>query len=290
MKKRTTNFICTTAIISLLFFLTDSCEKTKTTEDITIPSYTIPELTTSAVTSIGQLTASCGGNIRSSGGSSITVRGVCWSTSQSFTIDNCINKTTDGTGPGSFISAITGLTRNTPYYVRAYATNITGTGYGNLVSFKTLTPPFSIGQSYGGGIIFYVDGTGLHGLISATSDQSTGAPWGCEELFIGGTGTAIGTGQANTNAIVNRCSESGIAARICDDLVLNGYSDWFLPSQDELNLLYQQEVVVGGFANHGYWSSSEYASPNAWTQTFTNGTQYTNLKDSPNFVRAIRAF
>ena len=211
-----------------------------------------------------------------------------WPEAYSFTIDNCINKTTDGTGPRSFISAITGLTPHTQYYVRAYATNSTGTGYGNLLSFKT--QPFLIGQFYGGGIIFYIDSTGLHGLISAISDLSTGAQWGCYGTLIGGTGTAVGTGQANTKAIVNGCSESGIAARLCYDLVMNGYSDWFLPSQDELNLLYQQEVVVGGFASNYYWSSSEYGKDYVWIQAFMSGNQYYYYKNSTYYVREIRAF
>jgi hypothetical protein len=173
--------------------------------------------------------------------------------------------------------------------VRAYATNSTGTGYGNLLSFTTLTSAFLIGQHYGGGIIFYIDGTGLHGLISATSDQST-AQWGCDSTLIGGTGTAIGTGQANTLDIINRCSQSGIAARICHNLVLNGYSDWFLPSKDELDSLYQHEVVVGGFANYLYWSSSEDGSLNAWGQFFTSGYQDWYSKTITIYVRAVRAF
>jgi len=149
---------------------------------------------------------------------------------------------------------------------------------------------FAIGQSYGGGIIFYLDGTGLHGLISAPTDQSTGAQWGCYGTSIGGTGTAIGTGQDNTTLIVNVCSESGTAARICDVLVLNGYSDWFLPSKDELNQMYLQKTVIGGFADW-YWSSSEYNVIFAWDQNFSNGLQGYYIKNATaTYVRAVRAF
>jgi hypothetical protein len=96
---------------------------------------------------------------------------------------------------------------------------------GGAVTVKgntSITPTYTIGQAYGGGIIFYLDGTGLHGLISAPSDQGF-AIWGCFGTLIGGTGAGIGTGQANTTIIVNGCNTAGIAARICNDLVLNGY-------------------------------------------------------------------
>lgn len=97
----------------------------------------LPNLTTTAASSITQTTASSGGNISSDGGAVITARGVCWSTSANPTI-SLPSKTTDGTGIGAFTSNITGLTANTTYYVRAYATNSQGTAYGNEISFTTL--------------------------------------------------------------------------------------------------------------------------------------------------------
>ncbi len=100
---------------------------------------TVPVLTTSAITSIESTNAVSGGNITSDGGLSITVRGVCWGTSQDPTTSD--NKSQDGDGTGTFTSSITGLTQGTTYYVRAYATNSLGTSYGATVSFKTLGPP-----------------------------------------------------------------------------------------------------------------------------------------------------
>ena len=94
-----------------------------------------PTVTTAAVTNITSTTATSGGNITSDGGSPITVRGVCWATTQNPTAAG--SHTTDGTGTGSFTSNITGLSPNTLYYVRAYATNAIGTAYGNEVSFTT---------------------------------------------------------------------------------------------------------------------------------------------------------
>jgi hypothetical protein len=254
---------------------------------------TFPILTTTIASPVDGVTATSGGNITFDGGSAVTERGVCWSTTSNPTIAE--TKTTDGNGSGIFESALTELIPNTTYYVRAYATNSRGTAYGNEVSFTSLS--FSIGLSYGGGIIFYTDGTGLHGLISATTDQSTYLQWfNGSYIATGATGTAIGTGNTNTNTIVGVQGNYGnYAARICYNLTTMGlYDDWFLPSKDELNLMYQQKSVIGGFAdipyNSYYWSSSETDLNNAWEQGFVLGDQYADPKAVLSHVRAIRAF
>ena len=100
------------------------------------PTTELPTVTTTAVSNIAPTTAMSGGNVTADGGADITARGICWSTSQTPTISG--NHTTDGTGTGSFTSTMTGLTPNTTYYVRAYATNSEGTAYGEVVSFTTL--------------------------------------------------------------------------------------------------------------------------------------------------------
>ncbi len=182
----------------------------------------------------------------------------------------------------------TGLTTGTTYTRYVWAYNTCGISTSTTLTAQTVT--FVIGQSYGGGIIFYIDGTGLHGLIAATSDQSSGAQWGCYGTTIGGTSTAIGTGQANTTAIVNGCNTAGIAARICNDLVLNGYDDWFLPSKDELNQMYVQKGAIGGFTSNAFWSSSEYFAILSWPQDFASGAQFLNDKFNNYHVRAVRAF
>ena len=97
---------------------------------------TAPTVSTTAISNIDKTTATGGGNITADGGATVTARGICWSTSQNPTVDG--NHTTDGTGTGSFTSSMTGLTANTTYYVRAYATNSAGTAYGEQVSFTTL--------------------------------------------------------------------------------------------------------------------------------------------------------
>jgi hypothetical protein len=146
-----------------------------------------------------------------------------------------------------------------------------------------------IGESFGGGIVFYTDGTGQHGLIASPTDQSAEATWGCWMTFIGATSTAIGSGQANTTAIENGCGESWIAAHICNNLVLNGYDDWFLPSLDELTEMYEQRNVIGA-GNVYYWSSTEIDDYSAWAILFNGYVLYPVDKGSVTFVRAIRAF
>ncbi len=103
---------------------------------VVFTTLTVPTVITTAVSDISYTTATSGGNVTNDGGAPVTTRGVCWSTSQNPTISD--SHTTNGLGNGSFISNITGLTQNTTYYIRAYATNSVGTAYGNQVSFNTL--------------------------------------------------------------------------------------------------------------------------------------------------------
>jgi len=245
-----------------------------------------PVVMTNTVSSITQTTAVCGGNVTNAGISAVTAHGVCWSTSQEPTIAN--QHTTDGSGVGSFTSNITGLTANTTYYVRAYATNNQCTSYGAQLNFTTSSNAISIGSIYAGGIVFYIDLTGQHGLVCMDIDQGSVA-WGCTGTAISGAdGTAIGTGAQNTIDIVAGCTTVNIAARICADLDKYGYNDWFLPSSEELKLI--RKYVIGNFSSTAYWSSSEINSNEAVFVDFGPGGIYTQSKDNSYKVRAIRAF
>jgi len=176
-----------------------------------------------------------------------------------------------------------------------------GTSWTNMIGGPaTPPPPPGLGDEYEGGIIFYIFQSGdpgyvageTHELISTLEDQGL-AQWGCHGSGIGGTSFDIGTGQANTNIILAGCSTPGIAARICDELVYNGFSDWYLPSNNELTLLCQNQALVGGFTEVSYWNSTEHNIDNAYTVYFLNcgnGFGYHELKGGTRAVRAIRTF
>jgi hypothetical protein len=156
----------------------------------------------------------------------------------------------------------------------------------------------AIGQSYQGGIIFYIDNSGEHGFIAAPGDQSNGIKWsnGTDTPRTKAASSAVGMGKANTDSIVSLLGVGNYAASICQQLALNRYDDWFLPSVGELQLLYTQKAKVGGFTDDYYWSSTDLLGTPcryAGNIDFTNGRYIMNLLSTKSFnnkVRAIRAF
>ena len=175
---------------------------------------------------------------------------------------------------------------------------LTSTNSGTL----TWTGTHYIGESYGGGKVFFVYDNGKHGLIAASSDQSNAIRWwGGSNTNTRARGNGVGAGLKNTAIIIaNQGPVDGnaFAATICNEyyvtetvgLVTTTYGDWYLPSKYELNLLYLKKSEVGGFANWYYWSSTEIDSGWSSLQYFANGVNYRVNKNLTYAVRAIRAF
>jgi len=255
--------------------------------EITVIKPAPPVLTTTAASSIKPVSAISGGNITSDGGSSVTTRGVVWSTVSSPTISSYLGITTNGSGTGAFTSTITGLSPSTIYYVRSYATNSKGTSYGNEISFTTSDlSELQIGDLYGGGIVAYIYRFGdvgyvegeTHGLIAQLSDLNR-YTWS----------------DAYNYALMSN---------------VGGFNNWHLPTFDELKWLYWNIGPgnalglgnIGNFELYHYWSQTDYYwegitySYTVWVKLFhpssqnadeveaqKNGTIYFN-------TRAVRSF
>lgn len=168
---------------------------------------------------------------------------------------------------------------------------------------------YSVGDFAQGGIVFWLDETGEHGLVCAKTDQSPGIRW-----YAGthGNTRARGdgpfSGEMNTSIIIAALVAIGdtgspYAARLCAELLITEgsktYRDWYLPSKEELNLMYLNKGTIdatalanGGnaFTTDYYWSSTEYNSPNTWIEDFLTGSYYLRDKLNTDYVRAIRAF
>ncbi len=260
------------------------------------PNGQIASVTTTAIAGnltltvdIAGTSAKGGGNVSDQGDSAVTERGLCWNTAGSPTISDA--HAADGSGTGEFTDvSMTGLSENTAYHVRAYATNSQGTAYGNEITFNS-------GWAFHdtvrfGGYVFYNDGNG-GGLVCAQSDQSVFQAWSnVDQTLLGTTNRSIGSGLANTNAIVGQSGHTYSAAQVCLDYDDGTHSDWFLPSFDEIGLMYSHLKVngIGGFADKSYWCSSEYNYTSALAKSFVTIYYGQELKSNNWWVRAVRAF
>lgn len=284
--------------LSLIFITYLSCGGGGSSSDALTPTVETAEIVgnlTLATTiggeyTDGSATAKGGGTIVSQGASAVTDCGVCWSITADPTIAD--SKASDGyavaVGVPFTNSLMHGLVDNTVYHVRAYATNAEGTGYGEDVSFNS---GIKCGEKEttvsGGGYVFYNDGTG-HGLVCWTDNEPNTA-WCVPTTTIGSGAlkTAMGTGPGNTDAIIAATTTS--AAKVCRD---NRGPDWFLPSYDELDLMYKNlwAHAKGNLSGGNFWSSTENDATTAWNDFFYSGKYTAYGKQYALQVRAVRAF
>ena len=219
----------------------------------------------------------------------------------------------DVTGGISYIVMGTTQLRSVPYALYAETSGTPGTpgpqgiqGVAGLNGTNSVCG-FSIGDTAYGGIIFYLDATGCHGLVAKATDEAGTYQWS-SPLFsntLWASASGIYGGAQNTKKsiacavagnIISSCAPDSCsvpAASVCDNLASGGYTDWYLPSRDELDMMYLNLHLqgLGGFANNYYWGSNEdWYTLGAWSQNFSNGYQYGANKDSYSRVRAVRAF
>ncbi len=265
----------TVLIIVTITLTYNSCSKKEET-----PANTAPVLSTKTASEVTSSTATCGGNVTDQGSSSVTVRGVCWSTSSNPTISD--PHTDDGNGTGSFTSNITGLTANTSYYVRAYATNSTGTGYGNQISFATT----------GGG------GTGCNGIASIT-DPRNGKIYPTIEIgeqcwlrknmnYSTGNSWCYDNNPSNCSTY-GRLYDWETALSVCPP-------GWHLPSDEEWKILegtVDTQYGVGDpewnqTGERGFDAGENLKSTTGWV--WGNGTNISGFTGLPGGYRTIGSF
>ena len=186
-------------------------------------------------------------------------------------------------------------------------TNVTVIGSGTTASPYVISATagsdsttYSVGDFAQGGIVFWVDETGQHGLVAAKEDQSTGIQWYNGTYTVtNAVRNGIGAGMYNTERIIANQRTGSYAGQLCANYQGGGYGDWYLPSKYELNLMYQNKATIdatagvnggSGFASAYYWSSTESSNSSAWEQYFVDGNQYGNRKATTDRVRAVRAF
>ena len=274
-------------------------------------------VTTDALGVNGLVGAIAEGNytVVSEGAGGMTAAGLVWGTSTNPSIASHTGILADplydlvtGTSVGlSWPLDMTGLTVGTLYHVRAYATNGSGTAYGADVTFTATAAVLGqfVQLNYQSGYVVNITGAGAHGLIGLSYDMLvSGDDWGCTSTTVA-TGTAVGTGSANTDAITlditnNACASASPYLLFASQMVKGPGVEWYLPSKDELNLLWTNRnndatgtldaLLSNAIGIAPIWSSSEVDATHAWSLDGTGTMVSTGLKTDLNYVWPIRSF
>lgn len=257
------------------------------------PVNTVPILATPNTTALGSTTATVPMVLLSNGGATVTSSGVCYNIYGNPTTADATTLVSSG------YTYLNNLIPNTTYFYKNYAVNSVGTGYGEQNSFTTTNNCPAVGDTYQGGIVAYIYQNGdpgyiagqCHGIIIASADLSP-APWGCSGwTFTPEPVSTLGYGSTNTYTIANRgCQSVSDAAKLCYDYVSGVYTDWWLPSLDELQKVYNNRASLGTFASDYYWTSTTNGTSWAKAISFATGTVSTIDRTTTDKVRPIRYF
>jgi hypothetical protein len=262
----------------------------------TTPAPSVPVIATNPMGSLIGSVAEGSYTISSDGGSTITGIGLCWSTVANPTIAD--TKTDDiltymaGITPWTYYSLMTGLVPGTTYYVKAYATNASGTSYGSEVVFSATAATAGQSVSLNGQIGMVVINTdGTHGLIAQAFNTGFVTDWGCTSSVTGATGSIIGTGNNNTNLILANiasvpCTSSLGAGNFAAEICKIYGPEWYLPSKNEVDQLFLNGGALPLVTP--LWSSTEVDALNAYY--WDGATWVSGAKTLLNNVWPIRSF
>lgn len=263
-------------------------------------SANIPQISLISLDSVSFYFADCQAMITSDGDLPIVQRGFFVSTNTNPLATNSI-VFVNSSSTLTFSNRNTGLNENTTYYVRAFVTNTYQTSISaEILSFQTENF-YNIGEiGPAGGKVFYssLDGTtSWHFLEAAPTDLSSSFSWSNDITSCSGLSTSIGSGLSNTELIVlNQGASGNYSALKAQQYAYGGFTDWFLPSRDELSEIYQNLHLNSGnglATNSEYWSSSQDANylQNAWIVKMSNSSNiYSMGKLQNKKVRVIRQF
>ena len=266
-----------------------------------------PNVETLNYSQVSYTSAQITGSVTNSGASNVTSRGFNYSTSSNMNNNSVVYS---GSGTGNYSYNLTNLTPGSNYYYQAFATNSSGTSVGEIVSFQTENVPnINLGDYYQGGIVGYIYQPGdphyianeVHGII-VSEDEQVGYGGGFNEggkyspsigTYYGANSYGLENPESNTNILVSSIGGGAYAAKICSDLVLNGYSDWYLPTVEECQIVdqlwYLNNLSFDSGLNH--WTSTEINATKAYQFDFIYGAiiNYEN-KNTNGWVRAFRRF